>query len=126
MSTRGLFAAKTTFEIDGGKGREKVGSGRKLNLPEVEIWIAESDAIDLAARVIAQLANEADFCFAAGIEKSKREDFVGGEFVASNYSGAMAAENEGMRFFREDTAGGVGSEEEDRKLFRNATASAHT
>jgi len=118
----GLFGgkaliAKTTFEIDELSFGSVVGSGRKFDLPEVEIGIAESDAVNVAARVIAEFADEADVRFAAGFDDAEREHFVGREFVAREKAGAVAAENEGLCLFGKNAAGGVRAEEQDGNTF---------
>jgi len=60
------FVAKTTFEIDAGGTRERLRRGRKFDLPEIEIRIAEGDAEDVTRRVFAKTADQADVGFAAG------------------------------------------------------------
>ena len=58
------FVAKTAFEIDAGGTWERLRRGRKFDLPEIEIRIAEGDAEDVTAP---KTANETDVGFAAGI-----------------------------------------------------------
>jgi len=110
------FVAKATFEIDAGGTRERLRRGRKFDLPEIEIRIAEGDAEDVTAGVFAKTADEADVGFAAGIGETHGEDFVGSEFVARANTGAVEAEDESVRFLGEDAARGVRAEKDDGDL----------
>ncbi len=86
-------------------------------MPEIEVRIAEGDSIDFAVGVIAELTDQADIGFAAGLDKAEGEDFVGRELVAGDDSRAVAAKNERVCFFGKDTAGSVRPEEKDGELF---------
>ncbi|GAC1630443.1 MAG: hypothetical protein NVS9B14_01080 [Candidatus Acidiferrum sp.] len=106
-----LVATEAALKIHNGRRRSIVRRGGKFDLPKVELGIAEGDTVNIAARMIPEFADEANFGFAAGFEKAKCEDFVRCEFVAGDDAGAVAAENECDGFFREDAAGSVRSEE---------------
>ena len=107
------FVAKTAFEIDAGGTWERLRRGRKFDLPEIEIRIAEGNAEDVTAGVFAKTADETDVGFAAGICEAQGEDFVGSEFVARANTSAVEAEDESVRFLGEDAARGVRAEEDD-------------
>jgi len=111
------FVAKTTFEVDTVGTRERLRRGRKFDLPEIEIRIAEGDAEDVPAGVFAKAADEANVGFAAGVGEAHGEDFIGSEFVARANTGAMEAEDESVRFLGEHATGGVRAEEDDGDLF---------
>jgi len=110
------FVAKTAFEIDAGGTWERLRRGRKFDLPEIEIRIAEGNAEDVTAGVFAKTADETDVGFAAGIGEAQGEDFVGSEFVARANTSAVEAEDESVRFLGEDAARGVRAEEDDGDL----------
>ena len=63
----------------------------KLNLPKINLRINESDAVNIAARVFAKMADEADFGFAAGVGDAYSEGFVGRKFVAGEDAGTVTA-----------------------------------
>jgi hypothetical protein len=120
------FVAEATFEIDAGAAGQRLGRRRKFDFPEVEIRVAEGDAVDIAKGIFAEAADEADVGFPAGIGETHREDFIWSELVAGENAGTVEAEDKGVRFLGEDATGGVRSKEEDGDFFRDATASAHT
>ena len=107
------FVAKTAFEIDAGGTWERLRRGRKFDLPEIEIRIAEGNAEDVTAGVFAKTADETDVGYAAGICEAQGEDFVGSEFVARANTSAVEAEDESVRFLGEDATRGVRAEEDD-------------
>jgi len=120
------FVAKTAFEVNTGGAWPRLGGRREFDLPEIEIRVAEGDAVNVAGAVFTEAANEADVGFAARIGEAHGEDFVRGEFIARANTGAVETEDESMRFLREDAARGIRTEEDDGDLLGNATASAHT
>jgi len=61
----GAFVAKTTFEIDTGGAGLRLGGRRKFDLPKVEILVAKSHAVDIAAGVFAEASDQLDLGFAA-------------------------------------------------------------
>jgi len=111
------FVAKTAFEVNTGGAWLQLRGRREFDLPEIEIGIAEGDAVNVTAAVFTEAANEADVGFAAGIGEAHGEDFVGSEFIARANTGAVKAEDEGMRFLGEDATGSVRAEEDDGDLF---------
>jgi hypothetical protein len=80
---------------------------RKFDLPEVEVRIAERDAVHIPARLFSEAANQANFGFAIRIGKTQCEDFVGGDFVAGEYAGTMETEDQGASLLGKDAAGGI-------------------
>lgn len=97
---------------------------REFDLPEVEVRIAERDAVDVAPRFFSEAANEANVGFAIRIGKTQREDFVRGEFVAGEYAGTMKTEDQGASLLGKDAAGGIRTQQDDGNFPRNAAASA--
>jgi hypothetical protein len=59
------FTAEAAFERDA--GRSHMLRRRKFNLPKINLGIAESDPVNIAARVLAKMADEPDVRLAAGI-----------------------------------------------------------
>lgn len=94
-----LIAAEAALKIHKRTRWSVVRRRRKFDLPKIEIGIAEGDAVNVAAGMLPKLADKTDFGFATGFEEAKCEDFVGGEFIASNDAGAVTAENERVGFF---------------------------
>lgn len=120
------LAAKTALEGNAGREEMLLLGRRKIDLPEIESGIRESNAVDVAARVFAEMTDEANFSFATSAGKAHGKGFVGGEFVAGEDAGAVTAENESAGLFGEDAAGSVRAEENDWNFLRDAAASAHT
>src|SRR5580704_2730695 len=64
---------------------------RKFHGPEVGIAIHEGDAVNVAARFAADLANETNFSFFGGTRKPKSQAFVRRKSISGDNSGAVAA-----------------------------------
>ncbi len=99
------------------EARKFFGGRQKFDVPEIEIRIAEGDSANVTAAVFTETADEADVGFAAGIGEAHGEDFVRCEFIARANTGAVEAEDEGVRFLGEDAAGSVRAEKDDGDLF---------
>ena len=64
---------------------------RKFNLQNSISGSLSGDTINVAARVFAKMANEADFGFAAGTGDTHSEGFVRSKLVAGEHAGAKPA-----------------------------------
>lgn len=96
------FLAEATFEVHAGSAGPRLGRRRKFDLPEVEILVAKSHTVNIAASIFAETADQFDFGFAARFDDTHGEDFVGRKFVAGTNAGAVEAQNEGVCLLRKD------------------------
>jgi hypothetical protein len=96
----------------------------KFHAPEVEVGVHEGDAMNIAAGLAADLADEAHFGFFRRAGETERENFVRREAVFGKHAGAVAAEHNGFGPLGKDFAGSVGTEQNDGEFFGDATAAA--
>jgi len=102
---------------------ERIGR-RKFHRPEVWIGIDESNAVNVAARLAANLPDEADRSFLGSPREPERQKFIWRKSISRDNSSAVAAQDDGIRFFRKHFSGCVGPEQHDGEFFCDASASA--
>src|SRR5690348_15577674 len=119
-------AAKAAFQselqVD---GLERLAR-RELHGPEFQVWINEREAVDVPARLAADLADETDFRFFGRAGEAKRQCFVRGEAMTGDDASAMTAEDDCVCLLGEDFAVSIRAEQKDVELFGDASASALT
>jgi hypothetical protein len=101
------------------------GQGRKVDVPKLQIWIGEGNAVGVNTLLSAELADDADFGFDVAIGAAKDELLLGGKFVMGNDAGTVEAEENGVGGLGEDFAVEIAADQEDGNLFRNAAAATH-
>jgi len=104
-------------------GFERIG-WRKVHRPEIRIGVDEGDAVDVAARFTANLPDEADRSFFGSPGEPQRQEFIRRKSISRDNSSAVAAKDDGIRFFRKHFSGCVSPEQDDGYFFCDAAASA--
>ena len=99
--------------------------GRKVDFPEIEMEIEESDAVGVLAGLFAEVADDADFGFLVLFGPAKDELLLGGKLVAGKNAGAVKAEENGGGGLGENAAVQIAADEEDGNLFRDAGRATH-
>jgi hypothetical protein len=102
-----------------------VTDGRKVDAPEIELLVEESDAVGVLAGLFANVADDADFGFAIFFGPAKDKLLLRGELVAGKKASAVKAEENSSGAFREHAAVQIGTDEEDRNFFRDAGRATH-
>lgn len=103
----------------------KFVDGRKVDLPEIEIHVKESDAVAVLAGILADVADDADVGFLVFFGPAKDEFLFGRQLVAREDAGAVKAEEDGGGALGEHAAVQIGADEEDGDLFRDTSRAAH-
>jgi hypothetical protein len=103
----------------------KFGDGRKVDFPEIEILVEEGDAVGVAAGLLAEVADDADFGFLVALGPAEDELLLRGELVAGEEAGAVKAEEDRGGVLGKDFAVQVAPDEEDGNFFRDAARAAH-
>jgi len=105
--------AHAAFEGDQADGWfERIGR-RKLHRPEVRIGIDKRDAVNVAARFAADLSDESDGSLLGRPGEAQRQEFVRRKAISRDNSGAVAAQDDSIRFFRKHFSSCVCPEQDD-------------
>ncbi len=118
--------------VAGGTGKRNeaevsvaVGNGRKIDFPEIEIEIEESNAVGVAAGLFTDVANDADVGLLVFVGPAEDELLFGGKLVAGKNAGAVKAEENSGSAFGKHAAVQIGADEEDGDFFGDAGRAAH-
>jgi len=66
-----------------------IADGRKIDFPEIEIQVEESNAVGVAARLFANLADDADVGLLVFVGPAGDELLFGGKLMAGKNAGAV-------------------------------------
>jgi len=101
------------------------GDGRKIDFPEIEIEVEESNAVGVAARLFANLADDADVGLLVFVGPAEDELLFGGKLVAGKNAGTVKAEENSGSALGKHAAVQIGADEEDGDFFGDAGRAAH-
>src|SRR5271157_2970681 len=101
------------------------GNWGKVDAPKVYVGVVRKrHAVGVDLAFGANPAYNAYQSFPVGIQIANDDLLLGGEFIRGNDAGAVAAEQDSLRHFREAFAIQIASGQKDSDLFWNATAAA--
>jgi len=113
----------------GGEEFEEAEVAEDLELlpdfPEIEIEIEESNAAGVAARLFANLADDADVGLLVFVGPAEDELLFGGKLVAGKNAGAVKAEENSGSALGKHAAVQIGADQEDGDFFGDAGRAAH-
>lgn len=113
-------ALKRGFKID-----LPLGRGRKGEPPKVEFGVDKSQAVNVAASVFAELADQADGGLGAASQEAKREGAVGGQLVLGDEARTVAAQRYRPCLFRKAAARGIRAEQHNTDFLGYTTTATH-
>lgn len=99
--------------------------GRKLDAPEVDLGVEESNAVGIGAIRGANLSDDADVGFFIGFPMDKDQLLLDDKLVLRNDTCAVTAQDYRLCFFYELLTIGVAAGQENGDLFGNAAAAPH-
>ena len=103
----------------------RFADGRKIDLPEIEIQVEESDAVGMTASLLADVADNADVGFLVFFGPAEDELLFGRKLMAREDACAVQTEEDGAGAFGEHAAVQIGTDEEDGNFLRNAGRATH-
>jgi hypothetical protein len=95
-------ALKRGFKID-----LPLGRGRKGEFPKVEFGVDKGHAVNVAASVFAELADQADGGLGATSQETKRDRAIGGQLVFGDEARTVAAQRYRAGLFGKNAARGI-------------------
>ncbi len=101
------------------------GDGRKIDFPEIESEVEESNAVGVAAGLFANLADDADVGLLVFVGPAEDELLFGGKLVAGKNAGAVKAEENSGSALGKHAAVQIGTDQEDGDFFGDAGRAAH-
>ncbi len=102
-----------------------IGDGRKIDFPEIEIQVEESNAVGVAAGLFANLADDADVGLLVFVGPAEDELLFGGKLVAGKNAGTVKTEKNSGSALGKHAAVQIGADQEDGDFFGDAGRAAH-